>query len=65
MLTKPLYLPALVEYTTFSESVALRQESREIQSQIDALQKRKVMTGGHGKRAKIQAQIDALKQKLK
>lgn len=58
-------LLSLVEYTTFSESVALRQESREIQSQIDALQKRKVMTGGHGKRAKIQAQIDALKQKLK
>lgn len=58
-------LLSLVERTTFSESVALRQESREIQSQIDALQKRKVMTGGHGKRAKIQAQIDALKKKLK
>ncbi len=34
-----------------------------LQAEIDALQARKVQTGGHGRRARIQARIDALIEK--
>jgi len=36
-----------------------------IQNQIDALYARRATTGGHGRRARITAQIEALEEQLK
>lgn len=43
----------------------LEEGNADIQKQIDALQKRKVTTGGHNKRMRIDQQIARLKAKLK